>query len=336
MQHTSLLPSLTRATRLAAALATATLALWQPAAQAQPADDFPNKPVKLIVPFSPGGSTDVIARLVAKEMSRTLGQPVVVENKDGASGAIATDFVAKAAPDGYTLCYCTTGSIAILPLLDSKLSYRPDRDLAAVTLAVNQPFGIVVRSNLGVNNFREFVAMAKANPGKISFGSPGTATPSHLTGEMLAMATGTELRHAPYRGDAPAVQDLTGGHIDAMMLSAVSVKGVVDTGRVKLLAVSSLTRLRQFPDVPTVAELGYAGFQTNNLQALYAPAKTPPAVIAKLNAAAIAALRTQEAVEKIAGQGLIIIGDTPASAAKTMKDESERWAPVVQKLDLRR
>ena len=335
MQHTSLLPSLSRATRLAAALATATLALWQPVTHAQTADDFPNKPVKLIVPFSPGGSTDVIARLVAKEMSRTLGQPVVVENKDGASGAIATDFVAKAAPDGYTLCYCTTGSIAILPLLDTKLSYRPDRDLAAVTLAVNQPFGIVVRSNLGVNNFREFVAMAKANPGKISFGSPGTATPSHLTGEMLAMATGTELRHAPYRGDAPAVQDLTGGHIDAMMLSAVSVKGLVDTGRVKLLAVSSLTRLRQFPDVPTVAELGYAGFQTNNLQALYAPAKTPPAVIAKLNAAAVAALRTQEAVEKIAGQGLIIIGDAPASAAKTTKDESERWAPVVQKLELR-
>ncbi len=325
-----------KAARLVTAAAAGVMAMWLPLAQAQPADDFPNKPVKLVVPFSPGGSTDVIARLVAKEMSRTLGQPVVVENKDGASGAIATDFVAKSTPDGYTLCYCTTGSIAILPLLDSKLSYRPDRDLAAITLAVNQPFGIVVRSNLGVNNLKEFVALAKASPGKISFGSPGTATPSHLTGEMLAMATGTELRHVPYRGDAPAVQDLVGGHIDAMMLSAVSVKQLVDTGKVKVLAVSSLARLKQLPDVPTVAELGYPGFQTNNLQALYAPARTPPAVVAKLNAAAVAALRTQEAVEKIAGQGLIIIGDAPASAAKTMKDESERWAPVVQKLDLRR
>ena len=318
----------------ALALATAGFSLGQPLAQAS--DDFPNKPLKMVVPFSPGGSTDVIARLVAKEMSRTLGQTVVIENKDGASGAIATDFVVKAAADGYTLCYCTTGSIAILPLIDSKLSYKPDRDLAAITHAVNQSFGVVVRSSMNVSNLKEFVALAKANPGKFSFGSPGTATPSHLTGELLAIATGIELKHAPYRGDAPAVQDLLGGHIDAMMLSAVSVKQLVDTGKVKVLAVTSLTRLKQLPDVPTVAELGYPGFLTNNLQAIFAPAKTPAAIIAKLNAAAVAALRSAEAVEKIAGQGLEIVADSPASATKSMKEESERWAPVVQKLDLRR
>ena len=318
----------------ALALATAGFSLGQPLAQAS--DDFPNKPLRMVVPFSPGGSTDVIARLVAKEMSRTLGQTVVIENKDGASGAIATDFVVKAAADGYTLCYCTTGSIAILPLIDSKLSYKPDRDLAAITHAVNQSFGVVVRSSMNVSNLKEFVALAKANPGKFSFGSPGTATPSHLTGELLAIATGIELKHAPYRGDAPAVQDLLGGHIDAMMLSAVSVKQLVDTGKVKVLAVTSLNRLKQLPDVPTVAELGYPGFLTNNLQAIFAPAKTPVAIIAKLNAAAVAALRSAEAVEKIAGQGLEIVADSPASATKSMKEESERWAPVVQKLDLRR
>lgn len=325
-----------RLQKFAPALAAAVFSLWQPLAQAQANDDFPNKPVKMVVPFSPGGSTDVIARLVAKEMSRTLGQTVVIENKDGASGAIATDFVVKAAADGYTLCYCTTGSIAILPLIDSKLSYKPDRDLAAITHAVNQSFGVVVRSSMNVSNLKEFVALAKANPGKFSFGSPGTATPSHLTGELLAIATGIDLKHAPYRGDAPAVQDLLGGHIDAMMLSAVSVKQLVDTGKVKVLAVTSLIRLKQLPDVPTVAELGYPGFQTNNLQAIFAPAKTPAPIIAKLNAAAVAALRSAEAVEKIAGQGLEIVADSPASATKSMKEESERWAPVVQKLDLRR
>jgi tripartite-type tricarboxylate transporter receptor subunit TctC len=325
-----------RLQKFAPALAAAVFSLWQPLAQAQANDDFPNKPVKMVVPFSPGGSTDVIARLVAKEMSRTLGQTVVIENKDGASGAIATDFVVKAAADGYTLCYCTTGSIAILPLIDSKLSYKPDRDLAAITHAVNQSFGVVVRSSMNVSNLKEFVALAKANPGKFSFGSPGTATPSHLTGELLAIATGIDLKHAPYRGDAPAVQDLLGGHIDAMMLSAVSVKQLVDTGKVKVLAVTSLIRLKQLPDVPTVAELGYPGFQTNNLQAIFAPAKTPASIIAKLNAAAVAALRSAEAVEKIAGQGLEIVADSPASATKSMKEESERWAPVVQKLDLRR
>jgi tripartite-type tricarboxylate transporter receptor subunit TctC len=310
------------------------LSVVLPAAHA--ATDFPTKPVRMVVPFSPGGSTDVIARLVAKEMSTQLGQPVIVENKDGASGAIATEYVVKAAPDGYTICYCTTGSIAILPLIDPKLSYKPERDLAAVTHAVNQPFVVVVRSSLGVDTLKEFIALSKANPGKFTFGSPGTATPSHLTGELLKNATGLDIRHVPYRGDTPSVQDMLGGHIEAMMLSAISVKPLVDSGKVKALAVSSATRLKTFPDLPTIAELGYPGFQTNNLQALFVPAATPPDIIAKLNAAAVAALRTPEAVEKIGGQGLIIVADSPASATKSMKEEMVRWAPVASKLDLKR
>jgi tripartite-type tricarboxylate transporter receptor subunit TctC len=334
------MPSILIPGRVGACLRAAGLALVAAAclagAPAQAASDFPTKPVRLVVPFSPGGSTDVIARLVAKEMSTHLGQSVVVENKDGASGAIATDYVARSAPDGYTLCYCTTGSIAILPLIDAKLSYNPQKDLVAVTHALNQPFVVVVRSSLGVDTFKDFIAKARANPGKFTFGSPGTATPSHLTGELLKMATGIDIRHVPYRGDTPALQDLLGGNIDAMMLSAVSVKPLVDAGRVKALAVSSATRLNMLPDVPTVAELGYPGFQTNNLQAIFAPAGTPPDVVMKLNAAAVAALHTPEANEKIAGQGLIIVADSPASAAKSMKDESARWAPVVQKLNLKR
>jgi tripartite-type tricarboxylate transporter receptor subunit TctC len=295
---------------------------------------FPTRPIKLVVGFAPGGSTDILARIVAKEMSTQLGQQVIVENKPGASAAIATDIVAKAAPDGYTLCFCTLGAMVILPMIE-KLAYKPDKDLVPVTHVANQPFVVVVRSSLGANSLKDFIALAKASPGKITFGSPGTATPSHLTGELLAVATGTKLTHVPYKGDAPAIQDLLGGSIDAMMLSAIGVKPLVDSGKVKALAVSSLTRLNAMPDLPTIAESGYPGFQTNNLQAIFAPAGTPPDIISKLNAAAVAALKTPDAVEKIAGQGLIIVADTPASLAKTMQEETVRWGNVVKQLNLK-
>jgi tripartite-type tricarboxylate transporter receptor subunit TctC len=296
---------------------------------------FPVRPIRLVVGFAPGGSTDIVARIVAKEMSSQLGQQVLVENKPGASAAIATEYVAKAAPDGYTLCFCTLGAMVILPMIEPKLAYKPDKELAPVTHVVNQPFVVVVRSSLGVNDLKEFIALAKASPGKITFGSPGTATPSHLTGELLALATGTKLTHVPYRGDAPSIQDLLGGQIDSMMLSAIGVEPLVKSGRVKALAVSSLTRLNFMPDLPTIAESGYPGFQTNNLQALFAPAGTPPEVINKLNAAAVAALKTPDAVDKIAGQGLIIVADTPASLARTMRDETVRWGNVVKQLNLK-
>jgi tripartite-type tricarboxylate transporter receptor subunit TctC len=295
---------------------------------------FPTHPIRLVVGFAPGGSTDILARIVAKEMSTQLGQQVIVENKPGASAAIATDIVAKAAPDGYTLCFCTLGAMVILPMIE-KLTYKPDKELTPVTHVANQPFVVVVRSSLGVNTLKEFVALAKASPDKITFGSPGTATPSHLTGELLAVATGTKLTHVPYKGDAPAIQDLLGGSIDAMMLSAIGVKPLVDSGKVKAIAVSSLTRLKAMPDLPTIAESGYPGFQTNNLQAIFAPAGTPPELINKLNAAAVAALKTPDAVEKIAGQGLIIVADTPTSLAKTMQDETVRWGNVVKQLNLK-
>jgi tripartite-type tricarboxylate transporter receptor subunit TctC len=281
------------------------------------------------VPFSPGGSTDVIARLVAREMSKQLGQTVVVENKDGASGAIATDFVAKAAPDGYTMCYCTTGSIAILPLIDAKLSYKPERDLSAVTHAVNQPFVVVVRSNLGVDNFKDLVAMSKSGR-KLSFGSPGTATPSHLTGELLNLATGMDMRHVPYRGDTPAVQDMLGGHIDAMMLSAISVKALVESGKVKALAVSSTTRLKTLPELPTIAELGYAGFQTNNLQAIFVPAGTPRPIVDKLNAELKKAVTDPEIAAKLSAQTLDPMHSTPEDFAKLLQSDYDKLKNVVK------
>ncbi len=295
---------------------------------------FPTRPIRLVVGFAPGGSTDIVARIVAKEMSAQFGQQVIVENKPGASAAIATETVAEAAPDGYTLCFCTLGAMVILPMIE-KLPYNADKDLVPVTHVINQPFVVVVRSSLGVNSLKEFIAVAKHDSGKITFASPGTATPSHLTGELLALATGTKLIHVPYKGDAPAIQDLLGGHVDSMMLSAIGVKPLLDAGKVKALAVSSLTRLNFMPDLPTIAESGYPGFQTNNLVAIFAPAGTRPEIINKLNGVAVAALKTPDAVEKIAGQGLIIVADTPASLAKTMQDETVRWGNVVKQLHLR-
>jgi tripartite-type tricarboxylate transporter receptor subunit TctC len=295
---------------------------------------FPTRPIKMVVGFAPGGSTDILARIVAQGMSTQLGQQVIVENKPGASAAIATDLVAKAPPDGYTMCFCTLGALVILPMIE-KLTYKPDKELIPVTHVANQPFVVVVRSSLGINSLKEFVAYAKANPGKLTFGSPGTATPSHLPGEPLAVATGTKLTHVPYKGDAPAIQDLLGGSIDAMMLSAIGVKPLVDSGKVKAIAVSSATRLNAMPDLPTIAESGYPGFQTNNLQAIFVPTGTPPDIVNKLNAAAVAALKTPDAVEKIAGQGLIIVADTPASLGRTMQEETVRWGNVVKQLNLK-
>ena len=272
------------------------------------ADSFPDRPIKLIIPFPPGGSTDVIARLLAQELGNQLHQKVIAENKAGASGAIATQALASAKPDGYTLCFCTTGSIVILPLIDRQLPYKPD-DVVPVTHLVNQPFGVVVRSNLGVNTMADLIALARKEPGKITFGSPGTSTPSHLTGELLNEAAGIKLTHVPYRGDSPAVADLLGGQI-------------------KLIAMTSTERLKDFPDVPTVAESGYPGFQTYNFGGLFAPAHTPASVLDILHRAALVAMQSPSLHERMVGDGLVLVGDGTQAFLATLKSEQVRWGRV--------
>lgn len=291
------------------------------------AQSYPDRPIKLIIPFPPGGSTDVIARLLAQELGNQLHQKVIAENKAGASGVIATQALVTAKPDGYTLCYCTTGSVVILPLIDRQLPYKPD-DLVPVTHLVNQPFGVVVRSDLGVNSLAELVALARKDPGKITFGSPGTSTPSHLTGELLNEAAGIRLTHVPYRGDTPAVADLMGGQIDAMFASAVILKQLLASGKVKLIAMTSTERLKDFPNVPTVAESGYPGFQTYNFGGLFAPANTPPDVLAVLHRAALAAMQAPALRERMVGDGLVIVGDGTQAFAATLQKEQVRWGRV--------
>ena len=291
------------------------------------ADSFPDRPIKLIIPFPPGGSTDVIARLLAQELGNQLHQKVIAENKAGASGAIATQALASAKPDGYTLCFCTTGSIVILPLIDRQLPYKPG-DVVPVTHLVNQPFGVVVRSNLGVNTMADLVALARKEPGKITFGSPGTSTPSHLTGELLNEAAGIKLTHVPYRGDTPAVADLLGGQIDAMFASAVILKQLMSTGKVKLIAMTSTERLKDFPDVPTIAESGYPGFQTYNFGGLFAPAHTPASVLDTLHRAALASMQSPSLRERMVGDGLVVVGDGTQAFSATLRSEQVRWGRV--------
>jgi tripartite-type tricarboxylate transporter receptor subunit TctC len=316
-----------RACRAAASIATAVTLTAGIASHAH-AQAYPSRQVKMIVPFPAGGSTDIMARLIAAEMSKTLGQIVVVDNRGGASGAIGADAVAKSAPDGYTFCYCTTGALAILPFVDAKLPYNPTRDLAPVTHVINQNFVIVARNDLPANNVRELVAHARQN--KLAFGSPGSLTPSHLTGELFSAASGAQLLHVPYKGDQLAIIDLLGGRLDLMFQPAVVVKPQIDAGKMKAIGISSLTRLPSMPNVPTIAESGFPGFETHNFNAIFVPAGTPPAIIARLQAEAVAALKAPAVAERINADGLIAIGSTPRELAESLRLEAEAWAKVIR------
>jgi len=296
---------------------------------------FPEKPIRLVIPFPAGGSSDAMGRVVAQGMAERLGQPVVVENRAGASGTIATNYVANAEPDGYTLCYCLTGSLVILPMLNPNLTYKPDTQLTPVSHVASQPFVVVVQSNLKANTLQDYVKQAKGGDGKLTFGSPGVGTPSHLTGELFNQAAGINVRHIPYRGDAPAVQDLLGGQIDAMYAAASNVPAMTADGRTKALAVSTPKRLSLLPDVPTIAESGYPGFETATMQIIVAPAGTPGNVVEKLSQAVRDTLKSPEVLKKADEQGLMVVASSPAEAAATLKAENERLSPIVKKLDIR-
>jgi tripartite-type tricarboxylate transporter receptor subunit TctC len=316
-----------RAWRAVASI-TATVALAVGMVSQGHAQTYPSKQIRMIVPFAPGGSTDIMARLIAAEMTKTMGQIVAVDNRGGASGAIGVDAAAKSAPDGYTLCFCTTGALAILPFIDSKLPYNPTRDLAPVTHVLNQNFVIVARSGLPANNVKELVALARQD--KLTFGSPGSLTPSHLTGELFKTAAGLQLLHVPYKGDQFVIIDLMGGRVDLMFAAAVVVKPLVDSGKVKAIAVSSLTRLGSMPNLPTIAESGYPGFETHNFNAIFVPAGTPAAIIDRLHAEVVAAMKTPAVADRIIADGLIAIGSSPQQLAESLRMEADMWAKVIR------
>ena len=293
------------------------------------ADNWPSKPITLVVPFPPGGPTDMVARVLAQNVGEQLGQSVIVDNKPGANGNIGNAFVAKAAADGYTVLY-NTSSIALSPALYKKLSYNVNTELAPVALTAVVPLALVVNPKTPVNSVAEFVKYAKDQKGKLSYGSAGNGNVTHLAAFQLVQHYGIEATHVPYKGSAPADVDLVAGQIDFLTDTINSVSAFIKDGKLKLLAVSTSKRLPNFPQAPTLAESGMTGYESGAWQGVMVPAKTPKEVVDKLNAAINKALKDPEVLKKLAIQSTEPLGSTPAEYGAYIKKEIARWDSVVK------
>jgi tripartite-type tricarboxylate transporter receptor subunit TctC len=312
----------------------ATTAALFAAAPASAQDTYPNRPIKLIVCLPAGGGVDTVSRMIAEKMSKTLGQPVVVENKGGQSGNLGTEFVYSSDPDGYTLLGSQPAPITTAPLLFKKLNFDPTKfEPVAVMSAISNT--LLVRPDFPANNVKEFIAYVKANPGKVTYASQGNGTTSHLTGAMFDAATGTQMNHIPYKGTAPAINDLIGGHVDVMFNELATSIELHKAGRAKLLAVTSAKRIPELPDVPTMEEAGVPGFISDTWNALSAPPKTPPAIIAKLNAAVNAALADPDIKANYGRMHLQAVGGTPENMRKIVTEDTVRWGKVIKEANVK-
>jgi tripartite-type tricarboxylate transporter receptor subunit TctC len=292
---------------------------------------YPAKPIRIVVPFPAGGTTDILARAVAAKLTETTGQPVVVDNRPGAGGNIGAELVAKSAPDGYTFLMGTVGTHAINPSLYAKMPYDHVKDFAPVILVAGVPNVLEINPSLPVNNVQELIAYIKANPGKVNFASSGSGTSIHLSGELFKTMAGVQITHVPYKGSAPALQDLVGGQVQIMFDNLPSSLALIKGGKLKALAVTSAERSTALPDVPTVAEAGLPGFEASSWFGLLAPAGTPKEAIAKINGEVAKWLSTPEAKEKLASQGAIAAaGLTPEDFAKHIATETAKWNKVVK------
>jgi len=291
--------------------------------------DYPTRPVKIVVPSPPGGGTDILARVLAQHFSKAFGQPFVVENKPGAGNMIGIESVARAPADGYTLLVVAS-TLALNSVLYKKVPYDPVRDFAPITIAATAPNVLVVNPGLPVKSLPEFIALAKAKPGALSYGTPGIGTSPHLSMELLKSMAGIDLQHVPYRGTAAAVTDVIGGQIAATFANALTAKPQVDSGRVRALAVSGPSRVEAFPAVPPVAEAGVPGYEAMQWYGVAAPAGTPAPIIARLHAEAAKALKSDEMKEKLALDGAQPVGSTPAEFAALIRRELDKWARVVR------
>ncbi|CAB3811143.1 MULTISPECIES: Bug family tripartite tricarboxylate transporter substrate binding protein [Achromobacter] len=294
------------------------------------AQSFPDRPIRLIVPFPPGGGTDIIARELGVALNKTSGWNLVAENRPGAGGNLGVETAVKSAPDGYTLVLGQTSNLAINPSLYRKLSYDPARDLAPVALVATAPLVLVVASNSQYRTLADVIAQAKARPGELNFASPGNGTVAHLTAELLQQSAGIKLQHIPYKGANQALNDLFGGQVQLFMSSIPTALGQIRTGKLRALAVTSAKRVAELPDVPTVSEAGYSGFDANTWFGLMAPAGTPPDVIRTLNAAANKAMASAEYQQKIRAEGGEVLGGTPEAFSERLHKDHALWAGIVK------
>jgi tripartite-type tricarboxylate transporter receptor subunit TctC len=304
------------------------------AALAQAQGTYPDHPIKLIVCLPAGGGVDTVSRMVAERASRVLGQPIVVENKGGQSGNLGTEAVYNSMPDGYTLLASQPAPITTAPLLFKNLPYDPTK-LEPVAVMSRISNTLLVRKGFPAKDVKEFIAYVKANPGKVTYASQGNGTTSHLTAVMFEQATGTKMNHVPYRGTAPAINDLIGGHVDVMFNELATSITLHKSGRATLLAVTSAKRFPEVPDVPTMQEAGVANFISDTWNAISAPPKTPAAVIAKLNDAVNKALKDPELGAHFDQLHLQAVGGTPQDMAKIVKDDTQRWGAVIKSANVK-
>lgn len=326
--------NLNRRHALRRSLMVALLAASAGAAPALAQERWPTKPVRLVVPFAPGGSTDVLARLVGQKLSTLWGQPVVVDNKAGAGGNLGADAVAKSAADGYTLLMAS-GSIAINPSIYKKMPFDTKKDLVPITNVAGGPMLVVVPERSPAKSVQDLIALAKAKPGSVNFGSAGVGSQVHLAGENFANAAGIEITHVPYKGEAVAYNDLIAGQIDLMVGNFAAASALLGPGRLRALAVTSKERAPQMPEIPTVAESGLPGFENTGWFGLFAPAGTPAEVIAKVQRDTAAVMAETDTKARLYVQGMTPIANKPAEFAATMDAELERWAAVVKNRKIR-
>jgi tripartite-type tricarboxylate transporter receptor subunit TctC len=294
------------------------------------AQDFPSKPIRLIVPFPAGGPNDIIARVIGQRMSEITRQPVVIDNRGGQAGVLGTDAVAKSNPDGYTIGITSASSLVISPSME-KVPYNARKDLAAITVVVTVPEMLVVASNVPAKNMNELVALAKAQPGKLNFASSGPGSLPHLAGELLKLTANIDIVHVPYRGAAPAINDLLGQQVQMTFLDLPVILPHIKAGTLRPIALGAPQRAPTAPDVPTTAEVGMPGLLIENWYGMIAPAKTPEKIVAALNRIANEAMADPGVKQKLADQGLTVAGDTPEHFRGFIDAESRKWADVISK-----
>ncbi len=299
------------------------------------AQQYPNRPMTLVVPFPPGGSATIIARIIADRLGDALGQQVLVDNRGGAGGSIAARQVARSAPDGTTILLAFTGTLAVSPMIFSNVGYDPRKDFAGIGLIGMAPSVLAVNPSVAAHSVAELIKGAKASPGKIHFGSPGIGTVNHLAGELLASMADVKITHIPYKGTAPAINDLLGGHIAMMFAPIPAAHGNVSVGMLRALGVTSVKRSHLLPDVPTVAEAGLPGFEVVLRSALLAPAGTPRAIIERLNKELNAVLATDAVKMRLAAEGGEPIPGTPEEYAADIDREEARWSKLIKSIGLK-
>jgi tripartite-type tricarboxylate transporter receptor subunit TctC len=296
---------------------------------------WPTHSIRLISPFAPGGGTDIMARALAPKLSAALGQQVIVDNRGGAGGMVGVDIAAKAAPDGYTIVIGTIGNIAVNPSLYSKMPYDPQKDLVSIGQAANALNVLVVHPSLPATTVKEFVAVAKKNPGQLNFGSSGPGATDHLAGEVFNVMAGVKMIHIPYKGGAPAMLDLVAGQVQLVFSTMATAIGSIQGKRVRALAMTGNQRYERMPELPTISEAGVKGFEVSNWYGFYAPAGTPKEIVARLNAELVKALAMADVKTRLLDAGIIATPSSPEAFAAYAQAETKKWAKVIKAANIK-